>query len=187
MDRNDDNSDELCRPIAIAEIGTEAMRLEIEASDAERAAVAHRLGLVGLGQFTAQIAVSRSSRDDIRVWGKIFAELNQECVVTFEPVADQIEDTFELRLIEGGAWRDGDQVADETDEEQPEPIGGPLLDLGEIAVQQLSLALNPYPRAPGVEYQRVERGDAIPEDGFNGPGRVSPFAALAELKDKLKG
>jgi len=46
-----------------------------------------------------------------------------------------------------------------------------VVDLGEELVQQLSLALDPYPRAPGAEIPPEHAG-----------GAHGPFAALARLK-----
>ena len=59
-----------------------------------------------------------------------------------------------------------------------EPLEEDRLDLAEIAAEELYLALDPYPRAPGA---RVSAGD---NGGENGPARTGPFAALAALKGK---
>jgi hypothetical protein len=52
-----------------------------------------------------------------------------------------------------------------------EPLPSDILDIGEAVAQQLSLALDPYPRAPG----------AIAGAPAERP--VSPFAALARWKE----
>jgi hypothetical protein len=53
------------------------------------------------------------------------------------------------------------------------------IDLGEAVAQQLAIALDPYPRAPGA---------GLGPDGFTaGPGNTAgkqPFAALAALKKR---
>ena len=61
---------------------------------------------------------------------------------------------------------------DET-EEPPEPIINGAIDLGALATEFLILGLDPYPRKPGVSFDKpVETDD--PQD--------HPFAALAGLK-----
>ena len=51
------------------------------------------------------------------------------------------------------------------------------IDLGEVLTEQLSLSLNPYPRAPGASFAAINPGEQ--EEGTPATG---PFAALAGLK-----
>lgn len=60
----------------------------------------------------------------------------------------------------------------------PEAITGGIIDLGRIATDAIYLAIDPYPRKPGVAFEpEVEAPD--PEN--------HPFAALKALQDKPKG
>jgi len=76
------------------------------------------------------------------------------------------------------------------------PEGG--IDLGEAVAQQLAIALDPFPRAPGVVFTTVDdeestaqstdmptalspRGADI-EDKGEIPSRPNPFAVLSKLK-----
>jgi hypothetical protein len=61
---------------------------------------------------------------------------------------------------------DGDEDPDDL------PAEAGAVDMGEALAQQLSLALDPYPRAPGAE---------LPAEATDG-GAHGPFAALAKLK-----
>jgi len=56
-----------------------------------------------------------------------------------------------------------------------EPVEDGIVDIGEAVAQQLSLVLDPFPRAAGV---------AAPEDAPGGPAAASPFAALSRWKEK---
>ena len=56
---------------------------------------------------------------------------------------------------------------------------GPL-DLGELLAEHLALAIDPYPRKPGVELEQVLQKNGIDVK----VGRASPFAVLSELKSK---
>jgi len=46
-----------------------------------------------------------------------------------------------------------------------------------VAAEFLALALDPYPRKPGVEFESPQP-EAEPDE------KASPFAALAKLKEK---
>jgi hypothetical protein len=69
----------------------------------------------------------------------------------------------------------------------PEPLTSNMLDVGEIAAEQLSLTADPYPRRPGIKLEDVlpkAKGGArraAPEQ------RRHPFAGLAALRDKPRG
>ena len=48
---------------------------------------------------------------------------------------------------------------------------------GELTTQHLSLALDPYPRCPGIDFEdHIEEEDEAPVE------RPNPFLALAKLK-----
>ena len=69
-----------------------------------------------------------------------------------------------------------DEVEIDPEAEMPEPVVGGKLDLGEILAQELSLALDPYPRSPEADRRLAELGAGV-SDGANGP-----FGALASLR-----
>ena len=48
------------------------------------------------------------------------------------------------------------------------------IDLGQYAVEQLALSLDPFPRKPGAEFVQPEE-----------PAEISPFAALKALKPQV--
>ncbi|MFM8680208.1 MAG: hypothetical protein ACKOGH_11435, partial [Alphaproteobacteria bacterium] len=63
---------------------------------------------------------------------------------------------------------------------EPLPQGGEL-DVGEIAAQQLSLALDPFPRASGAAWtDRVEAGKEQPPQPANEQARAA-FSSLSRL------
>ena len=62
----------------------------------------------------------------------------------------------------------------------PEPLAGPEIDLGEVAAEQLGLAIDPYPRRAGAEVPAEWAGEPAPEP--SPPEKVNPFAALGKLK-----
>jgi hypothetical protein len=95
--------------------------------------------------------------------------LEQACVVTLDPVLQRIDEPVAWRLLPAGMEpSDGDDDPDDIETEAS------VADLGEALAQQLSLALDPYPRAPGAEVPEAYRPD----------GASGPFAALARLRPR---
>lgn len=172
---------EFSREIPLAEFETAPAKRRLEADAAERAGLAARLGLDEIPALACDLRFRRlADQRTFEVSGVLDAEVVQRCVVTLEPFAAAVRDSFSLRFarIAPAAELDLD-----VEDDAPEPVEGDLLDLGEIVAQQLSLALDPYPRKPGA---------AIPDDILDtgeaadpaGPTARNPFAKLAELKHK---
>jgi uncharacterized metal-binding protein YceD (DUF177 family) len=152
-------------------------REELEATEAERAALAERFGILKITSLRASLRMRLEAGGAVRVRGQLDADVLQACVVTLEPVPQHIEEPVNLRFLPEGA-------EPEEDPEGPDEIlteGGPL-ELGEAIAEQLSLALDPYPRAPGAKLEFEEPEEE--EEPEEAPARPNPFAKLSALKNK---
>lgn len=169
---------EFSRPVPVDEMepGDEASR-SIEADDAERIALARRMGLIALDSLSAVVTVRRLSGEQLyRVRGRISADVVQGCVLTLEPVPAHVEEDFdELYAAEGY-----EPPVDDEDAELPEIFDGDAIDLGELAAQMLLLSLDPYPRAAGAELALKRGSDDDVSD------RRRPFEGLAEMLKQRK-
>lgn len=155
----------------------------IAAEPVECAAVAKRLGLLSLAALTAQLTVERAADGvSFTVVGTFDAEVVQECVVSLTPLPSQLHDAVSGHFVppqrlQGAA--EPEEIEDPL-AEIPEPIVNGAIDLGELIVQHLALALDPYPRQPGV-------ATALPRAAAPASGKLKPFASLATLlKEKEK-
>lgn len=173
---------EFSRIVTTDRISAKPLREQITATPEECAALAERFGLVALEDFTAEITLKRISPSRvIRASGRLKARLVQECVVSLEPVAEAVEAKFEAFFEEVTDKKDIFS-SDDSGESVPEPIGDARIDIGELAAQNLSVAINPYPRAEKAVLMPV---DADKQALFETP--ATPFAALTGLKNVKKG
>jgi uncharacterized metal-binding protein YceD (DUF177 family) len=161
---------EFSRLVPLARLGSEPFRQDIEATAEERERLVRRFGLMSLDRLTAAVALHRQGGGLIRLEAEVAAEFAQECVVTLEPVAGKIAQSFALVY---GPAEDGPAEID-LDAEAPafEPLTGDAIDIGEAVAQELSLALPEFPRDPAAVLDPA----AIAAE----PG--GPFAALAKLR-----
>jgi hypothetical protein len=138
---------EFSRLVDVSRMGRLEHRMEIKANADERAALAKRFDLVELPELTAALALKKRGDGIFELTGRWHARLAQSCVVTLDPVWAELGD--EVRLFFGAA---PDAVAADPldDEGWPEPIENGVIDVGEAVAQLLGVALEPYPRAPGV-------------------------------------
>ncbi|MGE0668201.1 MAG: DUF177 domain-containing protein [Sphingomonadales bacterium] len=172
--------EELRRPFDIVALPDGGRAIDIAANEAEREAVAGRLGLLSVSRLTLNGRLDPLQRGRSAVFeARLSAGVIQECIVSGEPVEAVIDETLRVRLLVEDDADEGaelDLVADDDDVEYAE---AGIVDLGELGVQYLALALDPYPRAAGA-------GDVVPGeiDGEGSGSRENPFAVLKKLKDK---
>jgi Large ribosomal RNA subunit accumulation protein YceD len=156
---------ELSRPVALAKIGRGGLALQTEATPEECKAVAARMDVPAIRSLECSFRLS--VEDDgvsVAALGRLRALLTRVCVVSAEEFETVTEDEFEVRFVPTGQERE-DADPDDIDEI---PYEGDAVDVGEAAVEQLGLAMDPYPRMEGAEMAEIE------DDGD-----ASPFAALS--------
>ncbi|MHB2166015.1 YceD family protein [Alsobacter sp. R-9] len=164
----------LSRPLVVDSIPAAGLDVSVEASPDERAALARDFGLVSIERLAARLHVDRRGRV-VRVTGDVEADVTQTCVVSLEPFPAQVREAIDLRFRETEGIEDeaaGEGGEHEVKLDDPDPIVGGRIDLGEVTAEFVALGLDPYPRKPGVAFAWTGEGDGDP----------SPFAALARLK-----
>ncbi len=144
--------------VSLADVDDEGLDLTIEAGDAECAAAARLLEIVGIEALSLEARVRPWHTAGLRVDGRIRGKVRQTCVVTLETVDELIDEIFQARFLPERASRTAENsseiVIDALEvEDPPEVMTGNRIDLGALAVEHLALALNPYPRKEGVELE----------------------------------
>ena len=151
-----------------------------EATEAERVALAELNDVLEIRSFKIEALVEKWRSDGIKVGGTVLAEVVQECVVTLQPVTAQLDFPIEATFVREGSKLDAANVAemivDPEGDDPPETFDGMKIDVGALASEMFSLALDPYPRVDGAE---------LPNEASD-ENAVSPFAGLAALKGSLQ-
>jgi hypothetical protein len=160
-------------PVAAEEVPETGHHFDLAADERVRAAVAKVAGLRELPRLEASFDVSRRG-GGLHVIGSVSATVGQNCVVTLEPLANEVEETIDLifeppQRLAASADNEGQQHGVKWDD--PEPLVGGVVDLGALAAEFLILGLDPYPRKPGAVFEPPQGGE--PDRG--------PFAALGRL------
>lgn len=176
MPRQHSDSQEFSRFVEADSVGTHRMERRISANPAERAALAKRFGLIGIDRLEAVCALKRAGDGVIHVTGELEADVIQSCVVTLAPVPAKVAEAFSADFADEDRRRPGDQDVGFDEDDPPEPIRNGHIDLGELAAEQLALALDPYPRVPGAA---IPTEFSVEEDAEEGADRpVNPFSIL---------
>lgn len=170
---------EISRPIALDRIGLKEKSYDITASEAEREALAERLGIPSVDSFEAKVGLRMTGGGSmVKLNGHVRAELTQICVVTLEPIKTLVDEDFS-RLYSIEAGDEAAEVVIEMDEDDaPDPVTDGQIDMGEAAAEHLALAMDPFPRSPDASFESPAEPEPEPEE------KPSPFAALAALHKK---
>ncbi len=160
---------EMHRPAALDRIGPHGTSVLVEANLEELPAIAARLGIPAIHALRCAFKLRRVGGSVIEAQGELVAGLTQLCVVSLDEFDGTVQEAFTVHFVPEGT-EDDDPEPDAIDQV---PFQGSAIDLGEAAIEQLALALDPYPRKPGA---------ALPEDAAG--SELGAFAALAALKGK---
>jgi len=182
---SDSQSPEFSRTVVADRIRDDEVTEIIEASPAERGALAERFELEAIDRLIATVRLKRVRGGQmIRVLGTLDADVVQTCVVTLEPVRNHVADQFEALFAPPHLVPDESSEIDvDLEEDLPESLQNGRIDIGELTAQHLSLALDPYLRCPGIEFESQTEGEAPPEAKVDPePVRENPFASLAKIK-----
>lgn len=177
----------LSQRVDVARLPGSGLHVVLEPTPAECSAIATRLGILGIQKCSARmVLLPRGKR--VAVKGSLKADVTQACVVTLEPVAERIDEEIDLvfatpdevaaaeakafaELEDGSRGLNVDPVTLLDPETLPEPFDNGQIDVWIVALETLSLGLNPYPRKDGVVFEPPATGD----------DSNSPFAALKGL------
>ncbi len=171
--------------LAAKDVPTAGTVLKFDADAGACAALARRFNILELQYLRGTASVRPFRKHGLTLDCHFEAALAQSCVVTLDPVVQTIDERFTRRwlpehLIEPAVAADGREIeilVEAEGEDAPEPMTGGAIDIGEAVAEALALAIDPYPRKPGVAYD-------VPPDVLDpvAEERPNPFAALEKLK-----
>jgi len=170
-------------PVTVAQIPDTGLHRDIEASPAARAAMAEVAGLREILIARASLDVTPKGGGRFHVAGHVRARIGQTCVVTLDPIENDIDEAIDLIFAPPEQIPELADLVDEAAEsdveipDPPEPIENGVIDLGRVATDALFLGINPYPRKPDAVFEPPVVA-ADPED--------HPFAALKALQLEAK-
>jgi len=174
-------------PVALDDIAETGRHVDLTADRDVCAAIARMAGLRDLPRLEASFDLIRYGASGLHVTGHVSATVGQNCVVTLEPLTNQVAEDVDVLFAPPRPAAATKANAPEASEaaprrtegawNEPEPLVGGVVDLGALAAEFLILGLDPYPRQAGAVFEPLQ--DARQEP--------SPFAALAKLTKGRNG
>jgi hypothetical protein len=168
---------ELAWEHAVQDIPEAGLKVERSASPGELEEIARTLDLLACRSLTVRYALTPRGVGHVHLSGTLQAQVEQSCVVTLEPLLNDIAESFSVDY-----WPETEMpepsggVVDMEDDSELEPIVGGRIAVGRVVFERLAGAIDLFPRKPGVTFEAPQEP--------SGSERESPFAALARIKDK---
>ena len=136
-------------------------------------------GLLEVPAFRLDLTLTPWKRGGVKVEGKVTADVVQQCIISLDPMPAHLDVPVEALFVPEGSriampahLAGSELVIDPDGDDGPETFSGDHIDVGALAEQFFSLALDPYPRKTGV---------GLPAGGGADDEKRGP------LYDKLKG
>jgi uncharacterized metal-binding protein YceD (DUF177 family) len=168
-------------PVTVHDVPPTGRRFALVADEATRAAIAKSANLRALPRLEGSFDVSRHGAGGLHVAGRVCATVVQLCVVTLDPIENEIDEMIDLVFLPGAAAAVDDQAGRvavvEAADDAPEPLLDDTVDLGAIATEFLILGIDLYPRKPDAVFEPPPIEDKAEH----------PFAALAALRGAPDG
>jgi hypothetical protein len=165
-------------PIRAEDVPETGQRMALVADEATRQAIAKVAGLRSLPRLDANFDVTRHG-GGLRIVGQVSATVDQTCVVTLEPMTNEVEEVVDLIYAPQAGLPEEQAATEDGGDEGPEPLVDGTVDLGGLATEFLLLGIDPYPRRPDAVFAPPQAQE--PQES---PGGA--FAALAALKKDQK-
>jgi hypothetical protein len=161
--------------VALNELVHGPVELRLTADEAARTRIARALDLVEVIALETSLKLS-PWLDGVEISGEWSARIVQICGVSLDPFETALTGALAIRAVPQGSAALGESAEHELDldpasDDPPEALETNQVPVGAYVVEDLSLAVDPFPRKPGVTFE-APPAEAEP----------SPFAVLLKLK-----
>lgn len=184
--------DTYVRFVNVEKLSRDPITFTLEPTEKERADLAERLGIVAVNSLKASGELARKEkRSLIELTGRLEAETVQSCGVTLEPVTQKIEGNYTVCYTSNKAditLEDEEYVVSLEEADLPDLIEDGQVDVVQAVMEQIALALEPYPRAEGADASESAQYLSKSEEEVAADEPVEethrPFANLKELMER---
>jgi len=161
--------------VNVSALPRKGKEFELVSDEASRCRLAQNHDLVAVEHFVAHFQLVPQSAGRVRVHGSFVARVVQNCVISGEAMMVDVQDDFTLLFVPQAQEIKGQTEiildVEENEEDMVEFFTGTHIDLGAVVEEFFCLALDPYPRKQGAEFDPIQIGEE----------EMSPFAILKKI------
>lgn len=173
---------EFSYPLKIDELGQGTQNYKISADKAELEDLAEILQVPAVNSFEADIKLNfQKKKGELKVSGTVKANLGLESVISLTSFNKDYSTSFEVMYDTNATYDDVYSEDEDINIDVPDIVLDGKIDLADIAIEQLALVMEDYPRLDGENFEEV-----IEEDDENENIANNPFAVLKKLKENME-
>lgn len=164
-------------PLMLDEMGNGTKTYQLIADAKQLKYIEEILKLDTINSFEAKISVCLNRKNHcLNISGFVDANVEHTSVISLEKFTRNYHPEFEIVYDTELTYEQLKEIEFDFDDDEPEIIENGQVDLADIAMEQLALALDDFPRKDGEIFEFKSEFD---EETTT---KANPFAALAKLK-----
>ena len=164
-------------PLAVDDISVAEKEYLLKADQAQCKYIAEIFKVPDIKEFRGNIYTRRHNKSSlIDVWGKVHALITRQSVISLEYFDKNYDSEFSLQFDINLTENQVRQMEEDGIPDIPDVITGGQIDLCHLAMEQIALELEDYPRREGETFSFKSEFDT--ENDVKG----SPFQILEKLK-----
>lgn len=162
-------------PLRIDEINQGEQVYKLKADKAQLKTLKEILQVEAVNYFEVDMKLRfQKKRGLLDITGEVCAGLELISVISLEAFPRDYRNSFHLTYDTNATYEQIKEMEETAETEIPDIVIGGKIDLGDIAIEQIALVMEDYPRMEGEEF--------FPVIDDNSPVGENPFAILSELK-----
>lgn len=176
-------------PISISKLPSPSDVLQLPFDKMILSTLADECGVISLNNFHTKFRLKRYRKHGVTIYGEFSVEVEQECVVTLDPIFSKINESFERQFLpqKDSEYKmpeiiDGEMVLDPEADDIPDIIEGHEINLWDVLSEALILVIDPFPRSQGISEKTDNEVDKSPE--IEKEPTHKPFSDLKALITK---
>lgn len=164
-------------PLHIADLNQQEQHYRLCANADERQALSEILKVEDVKSFSADIFLKLNLKQHcLDVWGTVDAVLELQSVVSLENFTKAFHVPFKYFYDTKATYKDIRELDLGIEDDVPDIIEDGRIDLANLAIEQLALAMDDYPRQEGETFSFASEFDEETTQ------KANPFAVLQKLK-----
>ncbi len=164
-------------PLVVDDLTASAKKYHLTAKKEELSYIREVLKVVDVKSLSAEINVKCNKKEhQIKVWGTADAQIEQTSVISLENFIKPYHTEFEMLYDTELTVKELREIEISINDEVPDPVINGTINLADIAMEQIALVLDDFPRMEGEVFEFTSEFDEETTKAQN------PFAVLAKLK-----
>lgn len=164
-------------PLKIDTLNQQQQHYHLQADQAQCKSLKEILQVEDVCAFDADIYLKYHQKEHrLDIWGEVRATLELRSVISDENFIKEYQTSFDYYYDTSATYKDIREMEPSIYDDVPEIVENGEIDLGNVAIEQLALVMEDYPRKDGEVFEFV--ADFDPQDDKP----ENPFAVLKNLK-----